>query len=441
MSNPTDRITGKLLNEKWDVGAKHALYRENGTWYHHLKNFPGAFFDVNGYILFETEQEYQGCSGLQLGKQVGVPGGIASISGYIQATTEIRGDQDTVEYESGSIYPYDMPEEVDVRESPQSVFEWMRKLKRGLLIIPEFQRNLVWEPEQRSKFIESVLLNIPLPPLYVNQEKDGKYIIVDGLQRTSTLEEFTTDGFRLSKLQVLTELNGLKFSELEPRLQTRIEDKTFLIYVIKPSVPLQMVYDIFHRINTGGTQLTRQEIRNCFYIGKATELLKELSEQRYFRQAIDWGISPKRMKDREAILRYLAFRIQDYKTDYKNDMDAFLGSAMKKMNQMSDSELDELRTDFERVMRLTYEFFGEKNFRLPTDSTRGRVNIALMESVCHFFVSKSDAFLADNRVKILDNFQSLLKNDDFIDAIKVSTGDTKRVKRRFDLAQEILGKV
>lgn len=354
-------------------------------------------------------------------------------------------DDDTIEadtYEDGSIYPYDMPEEVDIRDDPQSVYEWIRKLDRGLLIVdPEFQRNLVWKAEQKSQFIESVLVNIPLPPLYVNQRNDGKYIVVDGLQRTSTLNAFVKDEFVLSNLKLLDDLNGLKFSDLEPKYQTRIEDRKLLIYVIKPTVPLPMVYDIFHRINTGGTQLTRQEIRNCFYIGKATRLLKELSEQEYFRLAIGNGISSKRMKDREAVLRFLAFRIQGYEAQYNNDMDAFLGAAMKSINQMSEEELQSLKSDFERVMKWTYELFGEENFRLPTESTRGRVNIALMEAVSYFFAEQSDEFIEQYRTVIVRNYQRLLNNEEFISAVRFSTGDRKRVYTRFELAQTVLGEI
>ncbi len=358
----------------------------------------------------------------------------------------VEDDEDTQEidaYEGGSIYPYDMPEEVDIREEPQTVFEWMRKLNRKLLITdPEFQRNLVWKPVQKARFIESVLLNIPLPPLYVNQKVDGKYIIVDGLQRTSTLDEFINkDSFALQDLQVLTALNGRRFSQLSPTLQTKIEDKKFFLYVIKPSVPLPMVYDIFHRINTGGTQLTRQEIRNCFYIGQATRLLKELAEQDYFKQAIDWGISDKRMKDREVVLRYLAFKILDYKTEYKNDMDAFLGEAMERISGMTETEIDALKQDFERVMKLTFKFFKDKNFRLPTAHTRGRINIALLEAVSYFFSITPDRVLQKNKKNIQANYKKLLKEADFIDTIRYSTSTTRRVINRFDIAQKILGKI
>jgi hypothetical protein len=445
MSDSTERNTGKLLNEKWQINARHALYREDGKWYHQLNEFPGALCDKNGYILFETKDDYLSCKYLNISKDVHINEGISSIPGYILVEDDIVDTDsllDNVTYEGGSIYPYDMPEEVDVREEPQTVFEWMRKLKSGRLIIdPEFQRNLVWSQDQKSQFIESVLLNIPLPPLYVNQNRDGKYIIVDGLQRTTTLYEYIhEDSFKLANLKVLRDINNLRFSQLESRLQTKIEDKKFFVYVIKPSVPLQMVYDIFHRINTGGTQLTQQEIRNSFYIGPATRLLKDLSSQDYFKRAISHGISSKRMKDQEAILRYLSFRISDYKNQYKNNMDMFLGDALTRINLMTSNERDELKVDFKRVMVATHNFFGDNNFRLPTITTKGRINIAIMESVCYFFSKTSDQQLNKNKNKIILNYDLLLNNSEYKDSVQFATGDTRRVIRRFDLAQQILGR-
>ncbi len=78
------KLTGRELNRKWGIGAQHALYRENGTWYHRLERFPAALCDANGYILFETESAYKNCHHLQIGQEVNVPEGIASIPGYIK---------------------------------------------------------------------------------------------------------------------------------------------------------------------------------------------------------------------------------------------------------------------------------------------------------------------------------------------------------------------
>ncbi|MDM3853115.1 MAG: DUF262 domain-containing protein [Aphanizomenon gracile PMC649.10] len=367
----------------------------------------------------------------------------------LQDSDVIEKDEDTAEEDrgdSGGLYPYDPTKaDIDIREEPQTVFELMRKYDNGKLIIdPEFQRNLVWTLEKRSKFIESVILNFPIPPWYVNQTVEGKYIIVDGLQRTSTLHQFINDQFKLTGLEALTNLNGYIFSELKELpgdYQTRIEDKKLNIYLIKPSVQAKVVYDIFNRINTGGTNLERQEVRNCIFSGKSTKLIKELSETDYFQKAIDYGISATRMKDREVILRYLAFRIFDYEQDYQNDLSDFVENAMKKINLMPNEEIDALKNDFKRVMNLTFEFFGNKNFRLPAGKSRGRINIAIFESVSHFFSVNNNKFLEDNKKSIQDNFDKLLENPEYIDAVKYATNSKKKVIIRFKLAQEILGNV
>ena len=360
----------------------------------------------------------------------------------------IETDEDTPgeEAESGGLYPYDPTKaDIDIREDPQTVFELMRKYDNKKLVIdPDFQRSLVWSLTQKSQFIESVILNFPLPPWYVNQTTDGKYIIVDGLQRTTTLHEFVNDEFRLKGLEALTKLNGSNFSDLKllpGDYQTRIEDKKLYIYIIKPSVPVKVVYDIFKRINTGGTKLEKQEVRNCIFSGKSTKLLKELSEQPYFRKAIDDGISPKRMKDREVILRYLAFRIFDYEKEYQGDISDFLESAMKKINLMSDDEIEALKKDFERVMKLTFNFFGDKNFRLPVERSRGRINIAIFESVSNFFHHHDDDFLKINKESIQANFLKLLKNEEYLDAVQYNTNSKTKVSIRFRLVEEILGEL
>ncbi|OQW88586.1 MAG: hypothetical protein BWK78_08160 [Thiotrichaceae bacterium IS1] len=356
---------------------------------------------------------------------------------------------DTEDEGKSGLYPYDPTQaDIDIRETPHTIFELMRKYDdKRLIINPEFQRNLVWKPEQKSKFIESVILNFPLPPFYVNETREGKYIVVDGLQRTTALHEFLQDKFQLKGLEALPHLNGKDFSALKNMsgaYQTKIEDKKVLLYVLRPSVPLAVVYDLFNRINTGGTQLERQEVRNCIFLGKATELLKELSEADYFRKAIDNGISPKRMKDREAILRYLAFKLFDYQKDYHGDMSRFVEEAMRKINKMSVAEISALKEDFERVMKCTYEFFGTRNFRVPLTgkpNTRGRINIAVLESVGYFFSVQQDDFLCDHKPAIMANFDRLLKDKDYLDAVQKSTGDKNRVITRFQLAQTILGEV
>ncbi|PKD17144.1 hypothetical protein APR41_06840 [Salegentibacter salinarum] len=361
---------------------------------------------------------------------------------------QIESDEDTLDEndgQSGSIYPYDPTQaDIDIREDPQTVYELVeRKWERGLIKMPNFQRNYIWKIEQQSLFIESILLNFPLPPLYINKDTKGKYVIVDGRQRITTLRRFMKDEFSLSGLKAFPNLNGKNFSALKSldiSYQSRIEDKKLLVYLIQPTVPLEMVYDIFNRINTGGTQLERQEIRNCIFLGTATEFLQKLSQKEGFKLSIDYGISSNRAKDQEAILRFLSFRIFDYRLNYKNSMNDFVERAMKYLNRfnINDSEIIALEEEFDKSMRLTYDFFGRNNFRIPTNETRGRINIAVFETVAGYFASQNEEFLKLNKRTIKKNFKILIDNWDYLDAVRISTGDKKRVSTRFDLVFDTL---
>ena len=238
-------------------------------------------------------------------------------------------------------------------------------------------------------------------------------------------------------VNALPNLNTLFFRQLDEELRTRIEDKNLLIYLIQPSVPMVVVYDIFNRINTGGTKLERQEIRNCIFIGPSTQLLQRLSRRLEFKQAIDSGIPDTRMKDREAILRCVAFTILDFESEYKNSMDDFLEKAMKAMNRMSPLEIDTIENNFVRVMTLTYQIFKEKNFRIPTDYSRGRINIAIMETIFFFYTKVQSGVLLDKN-RMHRNYNKLLNNKEFQDSVRYATGSTSKVKTRFRIATEIL---
>jgi uncharacterized protein with ParB-like and HNH nuclease domain len=338
-----------------------------------------------------------------------------------------------------SIYPVNYSKEIDIKEDRFTVFELIRKIKAGKVIMnPEFQRKLVWKQQQKSQFIESIILNVPLPPFYFKKDLDGKFIIVDGLQRTSTLQSFLSNEFSLQGLNALPQLNGYYFEDLDEALRTRIEDKNMLIYLVQPSVPMVVVYDIFNRINTGGTQLERQEIRNCIFIGESTRLLQRLSSREEFKRAIDYGIADARMKDREAILRCIAFTIMDYQLEYNNSMDEFLENAMKKLNKMSSNEIHYIENDFIKIMKLTYDSFGKKNFRLPTEFSRGRINIAVMETI-YYFYWKNMNIVTINKDRILKNYSILMNDDEYNDSVRYSTGSSTKVKTRFNRAIELLG--
>lgn len=365
-------------------------------------------------------------------------------------------------------------EDLDIRESSFSVQDIALKIdEKSFITDPEFQRNFVWSKSQQNRFIESIILNIPLPPIYLNATRNGKYMIVDGLQRSTTIYNFLSpstngEGFVLSGLEILSTLNGLQYKDLSTSIKTRLRDKRINIYIIRPNIPMPLVYEIFNRINTAGSPLNAQEVRNCIYIGTSTLLLKYLSKLENFWKAIDYGVSSKRMKDRELIIRFIAFYIQDL-NEYKGSIDEFLAKAMQDLNKDGEqifnsydindlttlaldenflnNRIEELKKikKFKRIidgfvssMELGIELFGKNGFRLPTSTTRGRINIALFETISCFLAQYEYQSIIDNKAKILKNYQTLLQNNTFIDSITSSTASIQNVNKRFTLSKNIL---
>jgi hypothetical protein len=269
----------------------------------------------------------------------------------------IRMDSDTDsedKSEGGGIYPYDPAySDIEISDMPFSVFEYLRQLDKGKIEIqPDFQRNQVWTNIQKSRFIESVLLNFPLPPIYLNETKNSTYIVIEGLQRSITLKEFYHGSFELEGLEALPKYSGCRFKDLSEALQSKFENKKLTIFVLKPSTPMVVIYDLFNRI-----------------------------------------VSDKRMKDREVVLRYIAFRWFNYKDEYSGNMSDYIESVMEKINKMEDAEIQKIEVDFERVMQQSFFIRENKNFRIPTKSTKGTINTAVLETVCNYLSYKDDGFI------------------------------------------------
>lgn len=347
-----------------------------------------------------------------------------------------------IEYETVK-YPYDpIRVALDIRDEKMSIYQLMRKIKDGNIdTSPEYQRNFVWKKENMSRFIESILLDFPIPPLYLNQLVSGKYVIIDGRQRTTTLHRFLNNEFALKGLTALKDLEGKFFNTLDSAYQAKLEDKNLLLYIVKPSVPIEVVYELFDRINTGGMPLNRQEVRNCILKGQATRLLTELAESELFKAAVDNGVAPTRMKDQEMILRFLASQIFDYTTEYPSNLSDWVENAMRKINKMNENEIAILKQKFTKAMQRSFEFFGNRNFRYPQERKRGFVNTPMLETIAYFFAITDDNFLDTHKAKILENYEILLKNEEYYKAIRFSTGGKNAFITRFNLAKEILGTI
>lgn len=303
------------------------------------------------------------------------------------------------------------------------------------IVNSDFQRNFVWTERQKSRFIESLILRIPVPPFYLFEDINGELIVIDGLQRLVTLKKFISGEFRLKELEVLAELNGLFFNNLEQRIKNRIIYTRLAAHVIPPDVPDRVKLDIFERINTGGTKLSRLELRNCVCNGHATRFLKELADNIEFKKVINNRISTRRMKDREYILHFLAFYYQGV-DKYRSSMSDFLDECLKNLNEEKQNIFDKLEMAFLNSMQNSRFLFGKEAFTFPEGSNK--INISLFEVVSYYMADTQFNELDKMQEEIRKSYNKLLNDKEFTRAITKNTTTRQNVKLRFRLGNKIL---
>ena len=244
-----------------------------------------------------------------------------------------------------------------------------RRTRRKINLQPEYQREYVWrlKPELPSRLIESLLLNIPIPPIYFAKMPNETLEVIDGQQRLTTLFHFVEDQFALQKLERIKSLNGLKFSQLSETQQDKILGSQIRSVVIETGANDQMRYEVFERLNRGAMALNEQEIRNCVYRGLFCDLLANLEKDQWWRK-VKGGSEPEpRFAEREIILRYFAFaeRINHYKGNLKR----FLNGYMADYAPKDQDKVDEQAEMFRETMRNIYAVFGTHSARLYSAGT------------------------------------------------------------------------
>ena len=248
-----------------------------------------------------------------------------------------------------------------IRNETRTVHGVYRRIKQGFYVMdPDFQRDFIWKDDKQSRLIESVVMRIPLPVFYLAEDDQGRMIVVDGLQRLSTFQRFLADDLKL-RLADRPDLHGKRFSELGAKLQNRIEDCNLTFFIMDARVPDRARLDIFERVN-GGEPLSRQQMRNCLYMGKATRFLKDEAHTDLFLRATGHSLRSDTMRDREFLNRFCAFQILGV-NQYHGDMDRFLGDCLRTMNRMEDNELVSLRAELHRTLQSNYDVFGKHAFR------------------------------------------------------------------------------
>lgn len=354
---------------------------------------------------------------------------------------EIEGF-DTSRSESWGEYPLDT---VFVRKEARTVGDIVSRIDKGRYKLdPEFQRDFVWSLTKQSRLIESSLMRIPLPVLYVAEDIDGKIIVVDGLQRLTTFQRYLNNKFALKDVgssDPESLITGKKFDELPIHLQERIEDTQLTLYILDPKAPERARLDIFERVNSG-EPLTRQQMRNCLYSGKSTLWLKDASQMDCFLKATGRSLKVKSMRDREVINRFCAFYLLGYES-YKGDMEEYLAQALDRMNHSDVNFLEEMKVAFSKAMEISFKLFGRHSFRksLAKDSInepRSVLNVSLFDALATQLALNYETILDIDELVIKERICSLLEYGRFNSAISYSTNNTIESKTRHRLASKVL---
>ncbi|WP_300394103.1 DUF262 domain-containing protein [Henriciella sp.] len=321
------------------------------------------------------------------------------------------------------------------------------RVRKGRLVLqPDFQRDFVWSRSKASLLIESILMGIPLPVVYVSELADGTWEVVDGQQRLTAIKSFIDgvfpDGnkFKLSKLKVRHDLRGKSFQELSTADQIQIEDYTLRLIKIQKEAHEDIKFEVFERLNSGAERLNDMELRNCIYRGSYNDLLEELSKHPVLLKIRGEELPDKRMWDRQLLLRFFAMWRKTH-LHFRSPMKQFMNHEMQVYRHASPEQIDEMRRVFSNAIQIAWDVFGENAFRRYTPpaeagdrgrwDNRGRFNVALWDTVLYvftFFERRQVLPVAD---AVREEFLDVMTNDQtFVDYIGRTTDKTDRIRYR-----------
>lgn len=341
----------------------------------------------------------------------------------------------------------------------------IKKLDKNIIKLdPEYQRRHRWDDKTSSKLIESLILNIPIPTIYISQDVDVdietegdefRYSVIDGQQRLTAIKTFLKNKFQLQGLDTLNELNGCFYKDLPPFLTRRLEERSIKCLRIDSTLDAQVKLDIFERLNSGSVKLEAQELRNAVYGGKFNNLIKDLSKNINFRELLqinndtpDTNNKVKKMEDVEITLRFFALinnKYNQFKKSKEKGFSNFLDEAMFEFNKLNTSELKILKKDFENTMEFINKTYGNTFFSKYKVNDEDDHNLVLQSK---FNIAVYDAFaigihdalsegltLENKKVELLN----LFRDREFYNSISGSYLDTSKLKYRIEATKRILG--
>jgi hypothetical protein len=329
--------------------------------------------------------------------------------------------------------PYDLVVEALVEQiKAETIF--LRPLSER----PEFQRRYVWTDQLASRLIESVLLNVPIPPCYLSQNEDYELDVIDGQQRLFSIYRFLNNEFHLRGLEVLTEFDGVRFFEMPAKVQRQIKTHTLRCILITNESHPEIRFDVFERLNTNTVPLNAQELRNCIYRGSLNSLLREVVAYEPWLVILKRHEPDRRMRDEELALRYFAFLIggiDSYRTPQKH----WLNSIAKEGRKYSEEKITELRTAWKGAVDISLIWFDHDECfrRFPPDKSKV-INRALFDLVMQLASQTSLSRATTIRERLRSRYAALFKNEEFTDLISKSVDHARRTRRRFEIWQEMV---
>jgi hypothetical protein len=311
------------------------------------------------------------------------------------------------------------------------------------LLIPGFQRKFVWKLPQSSKLVESFLLGLPVPAVFLYKDKEEKHEVIDGQQRLKSIfyffEGYFGDEdsshhrtvFRLKGLNERSRFYDKSYPELEEVDQRRLKNGILRAFIIEQLNPNDntSIYHIFERLNTGGTVLKNQEVRNCVYWGPFNDTLQELNKFQPWRNLVGGQVLDRRMKDVELILRFLTFHDLENLDDYQRPMNDFLSGYMSQHRMGTSDFLDNKGTLFKKTCNALISNLAEKPFHI-----HGALNVAVLDSVSVAFSKHLQEIPTD----IKDRYSELIKDEEYLELVTGPTADVSNVKGRMNKANRVL---
>lgn len=336
--------------------------------------------------------------------------------------------------------------------SDTDVSGYIERLESGKIIVPDFQREYVWNISQASKLVESVILGLPIPSIFFMTipEKEKIRIIVDGQQRLLSLayfkkgffpgrtykenEDLTTirEQSRVFRLvNVTSELEGKTYDTLDGDDRNAFDDAIIHSITIKQERPddnSDSMFYVFERLNTGGLKLSPQEIRSAIYPGNIHSLIELCVTDENWNDLV--GSKDSRQRDSELVLRFLAFM---FTSGYKKPLKTFLNLFMKKKRNLDDKEFNQYLDIFKTTSSIINNSIGKNAFRKPgSSSINAALCDALMIGVARNVIKGSSPDLS----VLHSNYNVLLDNDVFISSIEKSTSDENQVNKRQEMASQ-----